>query len=130
MPLAVSRTLPTGGGWRFGCVSVGHGREEFQERADPESFLGGVPEWAVTVHAVPGTPPDPSAGDVAVGFEVGDDGLHGAVGEVDDRADVADAGLRVAGDLHQHVPMSGQQCPPAGAFAAIFHTMTIATRDI
>jgi hypothetical protein len=76
---------------RFGCVRVGHRREQVQERADLESFLGAVPERAFGVHCVPGTPPDPGAGDVALGCQVGHDALHGAFGEADDRADVADA---------------------------------------
>ncbi len=37
-------------------VLVGRG-EQSEERADPESFLGGVPELAVTADGVPGAAP-------------------------------------------------------------------------
>ena len=37
-------------------------------------------------------------------------------------ADVADPGLGVAGDLHQHVPVPGQQRPAAAALVRKTHT--------
>ena len=93
-----------------------------EERADQEPFLGGVTERAVGVHAVTGAAASPGAGEVARGFQVGHDGLHGAFGDAGGGADVADPGSRVAGDLHQHVPVPGQQRPAAVALTMMTHT--------
>jgi len=48
------------------------------------SFLGRVAEQAVGVDGVPVAPPVPGPGEVAGGFQIGHDGLHGAFGEADD----------------------------------------------
>ena len=80
------------------------------------------PSWAecrnsvVPVHGVHHAPPGAGPGEVPRGLQVGHDGLHGALGQADDRADVPDAGLGVAGDLHQDVPVAGQQRPDTAAF--------------
>ena len=103
-------------------VVVGRG-EQVQERAHPEPLLGGVPEQAVVVHGVPGAPAVPGAGEVTLRLQVGHDGLDGALGEPDRRADVPDPGLGVAGDLHEHVPVPGQEGPAAAALARITHTI-------
>src|SRR5947208_208115 len=44
--------------------------QEGEERADPEPFLGRVPEQAVAVDGVPGAPPGAAAGEVAGGVQV------------------------------------------------------------
>jgi len=72
-------------------IILGRG-EQVEERADPESFLGGVPEHAVPVHGVDDAPPDTGPGEIPGGLQVGHDGLDAAVGQADDRADVPDAG--------------------------------------
>src|SRR5690348_7335907 len=105
-----------------GCGGIAVGGEQVEERADPVSFLGGVPEQVVAVHGVPGAAAGAGAGEVARGFKVGHDDLDGAFGEVDGGADVADPGGGVAGDLHQHVPVPGQQCPAAAALVSNTHT--------
>jgi hypothetical protein len=89
---------------------VGFG-EQLQERADPESLLGRVPEEAVVVHGVFGAPAGAGPGQVAGRLEVSDNGLDGAFGEADGGADVPDAGFGVASDLHQDVPVAGQEGP-------------------
>src|SRR6266542_2966227 len=40
---------------RPGCGGIAVRGEQVEERADPKSFLGGVPEQVVSVHGVPGT---------------------------------------------------------------------------
>ena len=97
--------------------------EEVQERPHPEPLLGRVPEQAVVVHGVPGAPAVSGAGEVTGRLQVGHDGLNGALGEPDHRADVPDPGLGVAGDLHEHMPMPGQEGPAAAALARITHTV-------
>jgi hypothetical protein len=89
------------------------------------SFLGGVPEQAFPVHGVHDPPPDASAGDVPLSLQVCDDCLHGALGQADYRANVPDAGFRVAGDLDQHVPVPGQQGPAAAAPDGFAHRASI-----
>ena len=69
---------------RSGCDLGPVGGEQVKERADPESFLGGVPEQAVPVHGVHDAPPGAGAGEVARGLQVGHDGLHGALSQADD----------------------------------------------
>jgi methylenetetrahydrofolate dehydrogenase (NADP+) / methenyltetrahydrofolate cyclohydrolase len=96
--------------------------QQVQERAHPEPLLGGVAEQAFAVHGVPGAPAGPGAREVAGGLQVGHDGLDGALGELDGGADVPDPGLRVAGDLDEHVPVPGQEGPAAAARAGITHT--------
>jgi hypothetical protein len=81
-----------------------------------------VPEQAVVVHRVPGAPAGPGPGEITGGLQVGHDGLDGTLGEPDDRADVPDPGLGVAGDLHQHVPVPGQEGPATAALATVTHT--------
>ena len=51
------------------------------------------------------------------------------------RADIPDAGLGVAGDLHQHVPVAGQQCPDTAALVRVAHALRaynsrVGTREI
>jgi hypothetical protein len=101
-------------------VLAGRG-EEAEERADPVPFLGGVPEHAVVVDGVPCAPPGASAGQVSSGLQVGHDGLDGALGQSGYGADVPDPGAGVAGDLHQHMPMPGQQCPAATTLVRVAH---------
>ena len=95
------------------CVGVTHRGQQSEERADSQSFLCTVAELAVGVHGVAGAPPGPGADEVAGGFQVSHDGLHGAFREADNGADVADTGFGVAGDLHEHAPVPGQQRPGA-----------------
>ena len=111
----VSRShMPSGGA----LVLVRRG-EQAEERADLVSFLGGVPELAVVPDGVPGAPPGAAAGDVTGGLQVGHDGLDGAFGQSRDGADVPDPGLGVTGDLHEHVPVPGQQRPAATALVRV-----------
>jgi hypothetical protein len=100
---------------------VGSGGQQVQEGAHAVAVLGGVPEHAVRVHGVAGATAGPGAGEVPRGLQVGHDGLDGAVGEPDDGADVADPRVGVAGDLHQHVPVAGQQRPAAAGLVRIAH---------
>jgi hypothetical protein len=90
---------------RPGCGGIAVRGEQVEKRADPKSFLGGA-----------------GAGEVARGFQVGHDDLDGALGEVDGGADVADSRGGGAGDLHQHVPVPGQQRPAAAALVRDTHT--------
>src|SRR5580704_17871323 len=100
---------------RPGCGGIAVRGEQVEERADPKSLLGGVAEQVAAIHGIPGAAADPGAGEVARGLQVGHDDLDGALGEADDGADVADPGSGIAGDLHQHVPVPGQQRPTAAA---------------
>ena len=54
------------------------GGEDVEERTDPVSILGRMPEQAVPVHGVHDAPPDAGAGEVPRGLQVGHDGLRGA----------------------------------------------------
>jgi EmrB/QacA subfamily drug resistance transporter len=110
--------LPRLPGVRGVVVSRG---QQVQERADPEPFLGRVPELAVGVDGVPGAAAVPGAGDVAGGFQVGHDGLDGPLGQVRGGAEVPDAGVGVAGDLDEHVAVPGQERPPAAALVRVAH---------
>ena len=93
-------------------------------------MLGTVPELAVWVHGVAGAPPNPGAGEVARGFQVGHDGLHGALGETDDGADLADPGFGVPGYLHEDVPVPGQQRPAvATALLRRLHDLILTSRE-
>ena len=74
-----------------------------------------MPEQAVRVDGVEVAAADAAPGQVTRRLQVGHDGLDGALGQPDDGADVAHPRLRVAGDLHQHMPMPRQQCPAAAA---------------
>ena len=107
---------------RAGCGGLAVRGEQVEERADPEAFLGGVPEQVVTVHGVPGAPAGPGAGEIARCFQVGHDDLDGPLGEADGGADVADPRGGGAGDLYQHVPVPGQQRPAAPALVSNTHT--------
>jgi len=100
-------------GGRLRRGSVTGCSQQVEERADPVPFLGTMPEQAVAVNGVQVAPPGPGASEVARGFQVSHDGLHGALGEANDGTDIADAGFGVAGDLHQYVPVTGQQRPAA-----------------
>jgi hypothetical protein len=62
-------------------------REQAEERADPLSFLGWVPEQAVVVDGVPDAPPGAGTGEVPGGLRVGHDGLDGALGQSHGGAD-------------------------------------------
>jgi len=97
--------------------------------ADPEAFLGGVPEQVLAVHGVPGAPAGPGAGEIARCFQVGHDDLDGALGQADGGADVADPRGGGAGDLYQHVPMPGQQRPAAAALVRNAHTRRVYPRE-
>ena len=92
-------------------------------------FLGGVPEQAVGLHGVLGAPPGPGAGEVARGFQVGDDGLDRAFREAGNGADVADPRFGVAGNLHENAPMAGQQRPAAISFGLRAHLPSISSRE-
>jgi len=76
-----------------------------------------VPEEAVVVHGVLGAPAGAGPGQVTGLLEVGDDGLDRAFGQADGGADVPDPGLGVASDLHQDVPVAGQEGPGTLGFA-------------
>ena len=62
------------------------------------------------------------AGQVAGGLQVGHDGLDGALGQSRGRAYVPDPGVGVAADLHEHVPVPGQQRPAAAALVTVTHS--------
>jgi hypothetical protein len=76
-----------------------------------------VPEEAVVVHCVLGTPAGAGPGQVAGLLEVGHDGLDGSLGQADGGADIPDAGFGVASDLDQHVPVAGQEGPGTSGLA-------------
>jgi hypothetical protein len=96
-----------------GVIWVRGGGEQVEEGADPVSFLGGVPEQAVPVHGVDHAPPGAGAGEIPRGLQVGHDGLHGALGQADYRADVPDAasGLRAISTRTCPWPVSSVQAP-------------------
>jgi hypothetical protein len=94
-----------------------------QEWPDPVSFLGGVPEQAVTVDGVAGASPDLGAGDVASGLQVGHDDLGGALGDVGGGGNIPYPGAGVAGDLHQHVPVPRQKRLGAAALIGKAHAL-------
>jgi hypothetical protein len=94
-------------------VCVPGGGKHVQERAYLKSRLRTVPEQAVCIDGVPVAPTDAVPGEVARRFQVGHDGLDGALGEAHDGTDVAHPRIRVAGDFHKHMPVTGQQCPAA-----------------
>jgi hypothetical protein len=87
-----------------------------------------VPERLAGVHGVDGASAGARPGQVARGLQVGDDGLRGALGDVGGGGDVPDPGGGVARDLHEHVPVRGQQRPPAAVFLAIVHNLNIISR--
>jgi molybdopterin-binding protein len=89
------------------------GGEQVKEWPDPVPLLRGMAEQAVRVHAVPGATPRPGAGQIPRALQVSDDRLDRALGQFDGRGDIADPRLGVAGDLYEHVPVSGQQSPVA-----------------
>jgi hypothetical protein len=60
-----------------------------------------------------------AAGQVAGRLQVGHDGLDAALGQPDRGGDVADPGFGVSSDLHQDVPVAGQQGPGAAALARV-----------
>jgi len=64
-----------------GWVSVTQFGQRVEKRANPLPLLGVVPERAVEVDGVPGAPPGPGAGDVALGLQVGHDRQCGAFGD-------------------------------------------------
>ena len=94
----------------------------------PVSFLGGMPEQAVAVHCVPGPPSDPGADDVTSGLQVGHDDLGGALGDAGGGGNIPHPGPGVAGDLHQHVPVPGQE-RPAAALIGKTHTPGVYPRE-
>ena len=79
-----------------------------------------------TVYTV--RPPGPGAGEVARGLQVSHDGLDGAFGEAGDGGDVPDPGIGVAGDLHEHVPVPGQQRPGTRALVRLAHALDYISR--
>jgi hypothetical protein len=79
------------------------------------SFLGRMPEEAVRVHGVLVAPPGPGPDDVPGRLQVGHDGLNRAFGQPGGGGDIAGPGLRITGDLDQHVPVPGQQRPGTAA---------------
>jgi hypothetical protein len=85
------------------------------------ALLRRVPEQAVRVDGVDGAPPGPGAGDITRALQVGDDGLDGALGNAGGGGDVPDAGLGVAGDLHQDVAVPGQERPAAAGTVRVAH---------
>ena len=104
-----------------GRFAASVGSQQVEERPDPVTVLRGVPEQAVRVHGIPSAAPHPGPDQVARFLQVSHDRLDGALGEADDRADVADPGFWVAGDLHQHVTVPGEQCPAAVALVLLAH---------
>src|SRR5215831_935166 len=104
-----------------GSGSVTRRSEQVEKRADAKAFLGAVPEKAVGVDGVVVAAAGAAPGQVTGGLQVGHDGLDGALGQAHGGADVAHPRLRVAGDLHQHMPMPGQQRPAAAAFVRRTH---------
>jgi len=84
--------------------------------------LGRVAEQAVRVDCVPGAAPGPGTSDVPGGFQIGHDGLDGALGDAGHGAEVSEPGFGIAGDLHQDMPVPGQQRPAAAALVTVTHT--------
>jgi hypothetical protein len=104
--------------------------QEGEEGTDPVAVLGWVPEQAVGVDRVPGASAGASASDVAGGFQVGDDGLDGSFGQVGGGAEVPDPGVGVAGDLHEHMAVPGQERPAAAAITGIAHPSDCISREM
>ena len=116
---------------------VAGGGQQGQERADPVSFLGGVPERAVRVDGVPGAPAGPGAGNVPGGLQVGHDGLDGALGDAGPGAEVPDPGLRAISTRTCPCPVSSVQLPllSSGTLISRDHNLArefsrVKTRDI
>jgi len=65
--------------------------------------------WGLIVQWV--TAADPGALQLAVGLEVGDDRLGGALGDADAGGDVTQADIGVTVDGQQHACMEGQERP-------------------
>lgn len=63
------------------------------------------------------TPPFANALEIALGLEVGEDALHGALGDPDELGDVTNACRRVGRDTDQDVGVVGEKGPTAeGSF--------------
>jgi hypothetical protein len=101
-----------------GAPGVG---QEFQDRADGQSFLAPVPEPAIAVDGVLGAPAHPAAGDVPGLLQVGNDRLGGAFGQPCVFGQVPDTGRGVLSDGDQDVPVTSQEGPRAGR-AGCVHT--------
>ena len=89
--------------------------EQGEERADPEAFLGWVPELAVVSDGVAGAPPGAVAADVTGGLQVGHDGLDGAFGSSPAAAlmsRIRASGLRAISTSTCPCPVRSVQLPP------------------
>jgi hypothetical protein len=87
------------------------GGEHLDQATYRQVRFGRVAQALIGVDGVVVAPPDPFAIEVAGLVQVADDALHGALGYADDRGDVAQPRLRVAGDLQQHPRVVGQKGP-------------------
>jgi hypothetical protein len=70
-----------------------------------------MPKTPVRVQPVDVAAPDAATVQVALRFQVGDDRLHGPLGDPDPRRDVAQPTVRVAGDREEDVGVVGQEGP-------------------
>ncbi|MEU5092936.1 hypothetical protein [Streptomyces sp. NPDC021356] len=69
-------------------------------------------EGAIQVEGVPRAPSVPLAAEIAALFEIHDDALNGALGDVAGRSDVTQTGGGVARDGQEHAGMAGEKAPP------------------
>ena len=95
------------------AVLAGRGQQA-EERADPLSFLRGVPEQAVVVDGVPNAPPGAGAGEVTSGLQVGHDRLDGAFGQSTAAlmSRIRAPGSRPISTSTRPCPVSSVQLPP------------------
>jgi hypothetical protein len=110
----VGRILATLGGVSALPVSG----EQPKERADSESVLGAMTERAVWVHGVPVAAPDPGPRDVARRLQVGHDGQYRVLTQPSGNGNIAGPGLRVTGNLYQHMPVPGIRHAPSARGAS------------
>lgn len=98
------------------------GREQIEQRSDPETFLGRMPEQALPVDLVQVPAAGAGPGDITGGFQVSNDGLDSALRKPHDLGDVAHPGLWTPGDLNQDVPVPGEQSPGPASVIRNAHT--------
>lgn len=84
-------------------------------------MLGVMAEIGVRVDGVVVPAAEPRTVHVAGGDQIGHDGLHGALREVDDGRDVAHPRSRITRDLDQHVSVPAEQRPASVASARLTH---------
>ncbi|WP_458247058.1 hypothetical protein [Streptomyces sp. MAI_2237] len=98
------------GRFRVGCFRIPAGKE-VHKRADRQCGLGGMPRRRVEIDGAAGTAADSFAAQAVGLFEVGDDALSGALGDVAGLSDVPQAQLAVSCDGQQYTGMAAEEAP-------------------